>query len=70
MTLECAHLPEQAGVETLAARHIHDRLAGQIADQFQQAERFDVRSPGLLFASLVLFGDGIIVGRHICSLRG
>ena len=60
-----AHAAQQPRIESLAAGNVNDILAGQVADEFQEREGFDLGAPGLQLRAFVLFGDGIVVGRHV-----
>jgi hypothetical protein len=59
-----AALANEPAVKSLAAGNVDDGLSRRIADQFHQGEGFDTASPGLQFGSLILLGDGVIIGCH------
>src|SRR5262249_51755414 len=59
-----APLSNHAGVEAFAAGHVQHAQSMGITDELHQGEALDVGAPRLLLGSLVLLGDGIVVGDH------
>jgi hypothetical protein len=57
-------MPDQSGVEPLAAGQVQDAQSGGVADEFHHCEALDEGSPRLLFGSLVLLGDRVVIGCH------